>query len=247
MATVADTPIVLAIMNGKNIITLATIQTSNRDAAIVATRNHGIRSPADLKGKRIGVTLGTSIEFFTDAYLIAHDISRNDVTIIDMRPAEMQEALMEGRVDAVSVFTPTLTVLEQSLGESGSFFYDESIYTENFCIVARLEYVKNHPGTAKKVLRALIRSETFIHGNPGEAKRLVTDFLKLEPALVEKIWPIFTAKVTLDQSLLVDLEDQTRWAVKKGLTSRKDMPNYLDFIYFDGLLAVKPEAVTILR
>ena len=30
-------------------------------------------------------------------------------------------------------------------------------------------------------------------------------------------------------------------------TIHKDMPNYLDFIYTDGLLAVKPEAVWILR
>jgi hypothetical protein len=35
--------------------------------------------------------------------------------------------------------------------------------------------------------------------------------------------------------------------LKKGLTACKDMPNYLDFIYVDGLLAVKPEAVSILR
>jgi NitT/TauT family transport system substrate-binding protein len=54
-------------------------------------------------------------------------------------------------------------------------------------------------------------------------------------------------RVTLDQVLLVDLEDQTRWLLKGGLTVRKDMPNYLDFIYTEGLLAVKPEAVRILR
>jgi hypothetical protein len=29
--------------------------------------------------------------------------------------------------------------------------------------------------------------------------------------------------------------------------ARKTIPNYLDFIYMDGLLAVKPEAVSILR
>ena len=41
--------------------------------------------------------------------------------------------------------------------------------------------------------------------------------------------------------------EQTRWAMKYQLTASKDMPNYLDLIYVDGLRAVKPEAVRIIR
>ena len=42
IATVGDTPIVFAVMNGRKITTLASIQTSNRDHAIVANRERGI-------------------------------------------------------------------------------------------------------------------------------------------------------------------------------------------------------------
>ena len=247
LATAADTPIVFAVLNGKKITLLAVIQTSNRDEAIVARRDRGIVKPADLKGKRIGVTLGTTSDFFVDAFLLAHDIDREKVKIIDMKPDEMAAALGAGRVDAVSTFNPELKLLEKGLGDKGTVFYGELIYTENLCAVAMQDYVKKHPEAIKKVLRALIRAESFVQRNPEEARRLVANFVKIDKPLMDEIWAVFTTRVTLDQALLVDLEDQTRWALKKRLTVLTDMPNYLDFIYLDGLLAVKSEAVRIVR
>ena len=96
-------------------------------------------------------------------------------------------------------------------------------------------------------MRALLKAETFVQQHPEESRRLVAEFIKTDKVVLDETWDIFTFRVTLDQALLVDLEDQTRWAMKYRLTARKDMPNYLDFIYVDGLQAVKPEAVRIIR
>jgi NitT/TauT family transport system substrate-binding protein len=52
--------------------------------------------------------------------------------------------------------------------------------------------------------------------------------------------------VTLDQSLILALEDESRWARKRGLTAKGEVLNFLDYIHLDGLKAVKPEAVRIL-
>jgi NitT/TauT family transport system substrate-binding protein len=247
LGTSADTPLMFAVMNGQKITTLAVIQTSNRDTAIVARQDLGIATPTDLNGKKIGVTLGTNANFFMDAFLLDHGIDTDKVKTVDMKPDEMVAALVEGRVDAVSSFNPTITLLKKELGNKGTVFFDESIYTENFCVAAMQDYVKKNPNTIKKVLRSLIRAETFVQQNPEDARRIVAEFIKMDKVLLDEIWPTFSTKITLDQALLVDFEDQTRWALKQRSTSRKDMPNYLDFIYSDGLLAVKPSAVRIIR
>jgi NitT/TauT family transport system substrate-binding protein len=213
----------------------------------VAQKDRGIVKPADLKGKRIGVTLGTNADFFADAFLLAHAIDRKKVKIIDMKPDEMLDALGKGRVDAVSTFNPTLKQLQKGLGSKGAVFFGETFYTEIFCLAADREYVKNRPEAIKKVLRALIKAETFVQEHPKEALSLAAEFTKTDKAILDEIWGIFTFRVSLDQALLVDFEDQTRWAIKNKLTVRRDMPNYLDHIYSEGLQAVKPDAVRMVR
>jgi NitT/TauT family transport system substrate-binding protein len=247
LATVADTPFVFAVMNGKKIATIASIQTSNRNEAIVARRDRSIAKPADLKGKHIGVPLGTAADYFADSFLLAHGIERKQVTLIDMKPDDMAAAIDKGKVDAVSTFNPTLRQLEKRLGNRGTVFYGESFYTEIFCIAATQDYVKMNPEAIKKFLRALIKAETFAKQHDEEAKRLVAEFLTIDKAVLDEIWDIFRFKVTLDQAMLVDLEDETRWALKNKLTAGTSMPNYLEHIYDDGLYAVKPEAVRLVR
>ena len=247
LATVADTPTMFAIMDGRRITTLAVIQTSRRNVAIVAWGDRGITKPSDLKGKTIGVTLGTNSDFFAEVFLIAHGIDRKQVTIIDLKPDEMAAALGAGKADAVSTWNPVLTQLQKGMGNKGLTFYGETLYTEYFCLAAGQDFVREHPETVRKILRALIKAETFANNNPEESRRLVAAFIKTDKAVLDEIWDAFTFRVTLDQGLIVDLEEQTRWAVKCRLTAHRDMPNYLDFIYVDGLLAVKPDVVRIIR
>jgi ABC-type nitrate/sulfonate/bicarbonate transport system substrate-binding protein len=247
IATVGDTPIVFAVMGGRQITTLAVIQTSNRNEAIVARQNRDITKPSDLKGKKIGLTLGTTGQFFAEVFLRVNGIDTKQIKIIDMKPDEMAAALAAGKVDAVSTWNPTLTQLKKKLGTEGILFFGESLYTEHFCVVAGQEYVKKNPEATKKVLRALLKAEIFVQEHPEESRRLVAEFIKTDKAILDEIWDIFTLRLSLNQALIVDLEDQTRWAMKNRLTIRSDMPNYLDFIYTDGLQAVKPEAVRIIR
>jgi ABC-type nitrate/sulfonate/bicarbonate transport system substrate-binding protein len=247
LATVADTPIMFAVMNGKRITILGVIQTSNRNTAIVAAEDRGIARASDLKGRNVGVMVGTTSDFFADIFLSAHGIDRNQVTFIDLKPEEMAAALDMGRIDAASTFHPYLAQLQKNLGNKGRTFYGETLYTEHFCLAAGQDYVQNHPEAIRKVLRALIKAETYAQQQPEEARRLVAEFIKMDRAMLEKVVNDLTHRVTLDQALLVDLEDQSRWAMKSGLAGRTHMPNYLDYIYFDGLQTVKPDAVRIIR
>jgi len=247
IATVGDTPIVFAVMNGERIATLAAIQTANKNEAVVARRDRGISQPADLNGKKIGVTLGTTAHFFIDSFLLAHGIEEGKVTLVNMKPDEMAAALESGRIDAVSTFNPTVKQLEKRLGEGGVLFYGESLYTETFCVAATQEFAKKNPEAIIKFLRALIRAEIFVKQHDKEARTLAAEFIKMDTAVIDDMWETITFKVTLDQSLLVDFEDQTRWVLKNKLSTGTRMPNYLDYIHADGLYAVKPNAVRIVR
>ncbi len=247
LATAADTPIMLAVMNGKQIAVIAVIQTSNTNQAIIAKRDRGIAGPSDLIGKKIGVALGTSSHYFLDSILLFHGIDRRQVTIVDIGPEMMSAAFRMGRVDAVSTWNPALTMKSQEVGKNFCMIYNQKVYTFDFCTVASQEFVRKNPEKVKKFLRALIKAEQFAKRHPDEAVLLAARFTGADEGLFRNAWELYDYRVTLDQSLLVNLEDQSRWALRNWLTTQKDMPNYLHFVYLDGLQAVKPEAVRIIR
>ena len=152
-----------------------------------------------------------------------------------------------GKVEAVVTWNPALKNSQKALGDKALVFYDETIYSDIFCLAAGSSLIDQHPETIKKILKALLRAEAFMKQNPGETRRLVAQFIRMDQGLLEEIWDSFDFRVTLDQSLIVSLEDQTRWAQRNNLTTGLNMPRYLDLIYLDGLQSVKPEAVRIIR
>jgi NitT/TauT family transport system substrate-binding protein len=61
------------------------------------------------------------------------------------------------------------------------------------------------------------------------------------------VWHENNFSLSLDQSLIVAMEDDARWMIKNKLTTEKQIPDFVNYIYVDGLKAVKPEAVKIIR
>jgi NitT/TauT family transport system substrate-binding protein len=246
-ATVAETPVMFEIMKGAKIAVIATIQSSKVGNAILARRDKGILTLEDLKGKKIAATMGTTSDYFLDAILGVNGIYRKDVEIVNLKAVEMPDALARGDIDAVSAFTPYVAFTQKKLGDSVITFQNKNIYRWTFNVVAKQEFIRNDPDKVKKMLRALVKAEEFVRGNPGEAQKIVSDFSGIEISIVRDVWANTGFAATLDQSLILALEDESSWAIKHGLTNARTIPNYLDFIYFDGLRSIKPQAVRILR
>ncbi len=246
-ATVAETPIMLSVLKGDRIFVIANIETSTRNDAVIARTDAGIVKPADVKGKRIGFTPGTTSDFFLDSFLTAQGLTRHEITPVPLKPEEMQDALLTRKVDAAATWNYPLTQIQRQLGAQAVVFYDQQIYTETFNVAAMQDFVRQNPQTVSRFLRALIQAEDFVAKQPDEAQDIVTAAVKVDKELVRQVWDAFSYQVSLNQNLLITLEDETRWAMKNKLTDKTVMPNYSDYIHVDSLKAVKPEAVKMNR
>jgi NitT/TauT family transport system substrate-binding protein len=99
----------------------------------------------------------------------------------------------------------------------------------------------------ERFLKALVQAEAFVNTHNEEAKEFIGQTFGYDQSYLDSIWPNQEFIVALPQAMLVVLEDQARWRIENGLTDATEVPNFLDFLYMDGLEVAKPAAVTIIR
>ena len=246
-ATVGETPIMFSALKGEPFRVIASFVSSNTNNGIVARRDAGIEKGADLKGKRIGFTPGTTSDFFLDSQLTALGLARQAIRPVALKPEEMREAIHAKTVDAACTWNYPLTEIRRDLGAAGILFVDRDIYTENFVIAVSKDLLQKEPETAQRFLQALIRAEAFVAQHRDEAQAIVATATKTDLGLVREVWDTFKLEVKLDQSLLITLEDETRWAMKHKLTDQTVMPDYRIFIHADSLRAAHAAAARATR
>ncbi|QWV97897.1 NrtA/SsuA/CpmA family ABC transporter substrate-binding protein [Geomonas nitrogeniifigens] len=243
VATVAETPVMFAALKGQRLSILGSIFTSNRNHAILADRNSGIALPGDLKGRRVAFTSGTTTHMFLSSFLSANGLSSEDVTPVPLAPERIQDALLSGRVDAVSAWGADIKIIARKLAQRSIIFEEPHIYTETFVIAGLTSYVEGNQEAMRRLLRALVRAEEFAARNPKEAQSIVATASGVPVWALSECWSESTRTVGLDHALLITLEEESRWAVKYHLTREAHMLNYLEYIDPRPLLSVKPQAV----
>lgn len=244
----ADIPIMFAAMREQPVTVVATIFATEADYEIVGRLDRGISAPTSLRGKRIGVTLGTSGHFVLDAFLNRQKLSPSDVTVVDLKPEDIAPALLRGDIDAAATWEPHVGLMKKSLEANAVAFTATGIYDATSSLSGTRDYVTGHQDTVQKVLRALIQGGRFCKEESDGARAITARFMGGDAAELKGPWASYRFGVVLDQSLLLALEDEARWAIKNGLADgNKEMPNYLNHIHLDGLLAVMPRAVTVIH
>jgi NitT/TauT family transport system substrate-binding protein len=247
LATVADIPIMFAAMDGVPVRVLATFFRTEKDHGLVARRDHGISKGADLKGKRVGVTPATSGHFTLDVFLNWQRLQSEDVTLVPFKPEQMADALARGDVDAVATWEPFLQQTRDRLGENALSLSGENVYESIYNLVGMQSYVLTHPDTARRLLRALGKAGDWCHANPEAAQQLMPAIAKLGRTELLATWPSYEFGLDLDQGMLLGLEDRARWAMRNQLSAQRQMPNFLEYVYLDALVAVRPSAVSIIH
>lgn len=96
-----DTPVLFANAAGAGISVVAVSPTDKNTQTIIATRKSGIRTPADLKGKRVAVTTGTSLQGYLLNQLRTAGLTQKDITPVNVPITSLLSTFESGGVDAV--------------------------------------------------------------------------------------------------------------------------------------------------
>lgn len=246
LAAAAEVPFVISVLKGQDIAIAATVVSVSSEMAVVARRDRAVSAPRDLLGKKIGVSFGTSGEYFLWAFLIRHKLAPERVTLVDVPPPQIAQELARGAIDATSTWQPLRFGAESALGDNAVTFAEPNAYTTTHVVVGRGPFLKEHPEAVRKLVRALLKAERFSRADPQRALTVFAERVKVDTRALQG-WQDLDFHVDLRQSQLVTLEDEARWAMARGYAEQRALPNFLPHLYLDALLAVQPDRVTVVR
>lgn len=246
VALCTDTPIVLGALAGKPVTVFATIARDPNDLTILARRDAGIVRPSDLRGKRIGVQGGTAASFFLDSFLTMQGIADTEVTITKAKHSEVAAALIRGEIDAASLREPFDTQVQAALGEDVVVFTEPGLYvkTANLCVRPDRPVDRD---TLVRLVRAFIRAEDLMaDDSAGRLHDAAAEVIGISgDALVPAVYA--PGSVSLRQALILNFEDQARWAVEEAVVADSQPFDALTLLDPSVLDAVDPERVSVIR
>jgi len=246
ISTVSDMPVVLNSFKRQDFCIFATFAYSYPFVKVIARRDKGIRTGADLKGKKVGANWGTSSHFFLGVFLIHNRLSISDVEMINIKTIDLPAALKNNEVDAISVWQLYTQEAMQLLGDNAIELPSAEIYRTTFSFAVMKRFGKEHPKILQKILRAIDKACAFIRKDREKAQEIITAIFSIDKNTVSPLLDGMEFDISLDQSLLVGWDEIARWAIANKLVDHEMFPDYLNYICPNALEAVKPESITII-
>ena len=130
------------------------------------------KSPADLKGMKIGVTApGSSTNMFVNVLLAKAKLPPDSVAIIGVGATAGAVAIMKrGEIDAISNLDPVISQLESDgaivpVVDTRTAKGMQEVYGNAYaagCIYVPVEFSKKYPNTAQAVVNAMVQALRFI-------------------------------------------------------------------------------------
>lgn len=241
--SVSETPLVHAILQGNKIFIVATV-TAHKEVKLIVRTDHGIRAPADLRGKKIATLPGTNSDFFMYRFLEANGISARDVKITNMAPPEMVTALVGADIDAYFAWEPHIYYARERLPRATAVYPPGNLYAGRHCVAMNQDFVAEHPEVVPKLIRGFIQAERYVAKHPAKARAIVAKRTGMDDAALRDLWPEYHIAVQFDRELAEILDSEARWA--RGVQGSADpIPRMLNFLYTKALRDVRPASVSI--
>ncbi|MEQ9360608.1 MAG: NrtA/SsuA/CpmA family ABC transporter substrate-binding protein, partial [Rhodospirillales bacterium] len=237
-------PTTAAAMSKQPIAFLARMEYS--DLKTLTAAGSGIKSLADLKGKKIAFTAGTGSEVYTVALLKKAGLSKSDVKLTNLRPQDMLPALSAGDIDAYNTWEPHVSNGVKAMGAKVAELDTKGIYAETFNIVVMKAYLKDNPELVAAFLKALIEAEAWMKANPEEAIATVAKVAGMKADALAAIWKDYVYNVVLDQKQVDVLTAHAAWRLESGNhPPGATMPDFATVIVPGPLKAIAPDRETI--
>lgn len=164
---------------------------------VMANKDKGINTVADLKGKTIAVTGGSSSEIILNLALKEAGLTDKDVKLVEMDANGMVTAMVSGQIDACAVWSPNHLTIEKALGDKAIVLADNNTFIEDVTFPASMSTTEKFASEKHDILVRFAR-----------AIQLAADY---RAAHLEEVAKLVAKQCQADEQLMLDSMGEGEW------------------------------------
>jgi len=172
---IGDQPIVVGISNDVDTKILAGAAKQGENIGVIASKESGITAVEDLKGKKIGVYIGTYVHKSIIGILNDAGLSEDDVELVNITStSDATAAFDSGDIDAY--LSMSGDYIHQKLDEGYVVVTDCANHPAFSYIVASSAFISENQDLVDEFIAALVKAQEWIDDNPEEAYEVIAEF-----------------------------------------------------------------------
>lgn len=194
---------------------------------LVVLANGPIKTPEDLKGKKIGTQWPSfSGVWFALDWLSKHGVTKDDVSIVPVPQAQLQQVLDAGGVDAIIAYAPiNIDLVRKGYRQLFSVADVAGRFVTRGGTMASDKFIAEHPDLVRAYVSAIADAADWANAHPADVIKLGLDKGRLDPKYLPDL---YTKNGGTDYSVL-------RWA-KHGLNNEQDLAFWLQLVEHAGIV-----------
>jgi ABC-type nitrate/sulfonate/bicarbonate transport system substrate-binding protein len=233
-------PLLNVLAQGADLVVPAVVVTADDQRIVV---DSSIESPADLRGKRIGLIAGSAFEYAFVQYLEEHGVPVDEVEFVNVDAAEQVAVLARGDIDGFLNVEPVVGRALNEFGDQVRLLEPgiDTVYSTRIHLQMGREWVEANPEAVQATLRALIEANEFIEANRDRAVEIGAEYVNME---IEEVSDFlddanFRYDVYWNDEAAAAVDSIGGWLVEQGRFD--EVPKIDSFVVLDHLEAVAPD------
>ncbi len=139
----------------------------------------GIKTIADLKGKRFGITAGNSMQVYFPVLAQANGLDPAAVSFVVMEASALLPTLLAGQIDAMTGFATVIGLRNEEAKSQGKELFgmpmaDHGLRVSGECQFTTTAMIESKPDLLKRYLKATKKSLEWSRANPEETADIIS-------------------------------------------------------------------------
>ncbi len=195
----------------------------------------------DWSNHTVGVTRHTSGEYFMYSYLALHEISWNNVNVVYAKGPELKRLFLNDSLDIMFSWDPYVKETRDQYPDSLIIELGKNhLVPSSWMIVCDSAFLEDHLPAVRGFLRATNKGLEKAKASKEAAIRNHRDILDrgayqagdIQPEMIDRM------DISLNEELVLDLENQAQWLIDMNYVSETDIPNFSELICPDPLCSI---------